>query len=394
VKTTHCCITAVLFCICLLPRFSLASTELLHIRALEQNTGLLGEPSFPTFAVSTEMEMGKAWPILAEAAKGLYVSVGSERSFRGAAMANATGIVVVDISPKVLRFAKINRELLKAATLQTYRHLRFHASLSEWTAFGLSEGDYWWWHDKVRFDAYEAVNQDGTDVNRAIFLRIASKFETLCQQAARLGLPEPSMRQLFETYSWKKIEELAQAADVDLSFSERELERWRRAALLNRHYQDWQNYPSESFDFGRFVDSRRGSYLHDCELYHRLHLLAISGRIAVVFADLGDEARMGQLVQAIGDDQQSIGVLDLDNAYVPVYLWPKSYLTAVNQLMQAGKNDSLLLAMVGWKWIGFPRIETHDYLGFSFEKLKEWGTWLWWQVYARTRWKLFTSAHK
>lgn len=92
----------------------------------------------------------------------MYVSVGSERSFIGAAMSRAAALFVIDYDPETIRFAKINRALLDASTDRAdYLHLRLNASAELWQQRShrlpaedkeaLSNPDSWaFWDAKVR----------------------------------------------------------------------------------------------------------------------------------------------------------------------------------------------------------------------------------------------------
>lgn len=89
-----------------------------------------------------------------QAGRGVYLSVGSERSFFGAAKTDATDLIIVDRDPSVLLFAYINRALLKNSRfgdLADYRHLRLEASEAEWKKrTGLSSAHFKWWDLIIR----------------------------------------------------------------------------------------------------------------------------------------------------------------------------------------------------------------------------------------------------
>src|SRR5689334_21034314 len=92
--------------------------------------------SFSVFIISTEMVIGRARPILEKAPSGLFVTVGSERGFRGASMApGTTHLLLLDFSPSIVRFNRMNAELLKAPTLREYRKLRWDSSYQDWVKF-------------------------------------------------------------------------------------------------------------------------------------------------------------------------------------------------------------------------------------------------------------------
>lgn len=64
---------------------------------------------------------------------GVYVSVGTERSFIGAALAGAEALYVIDYDPLAVRFAKVNRALLAASSNRDdYARLRLSASQDVW----------------------------------------------------------------------------------------------------------------------------------------------------------------------------------------------------------------------------------------------------------------------
>ena len=63
----------------------------------------------------------------------MYVSVGTERSFIGAALTGAKGLYVIDYDLLAVRFAKVNRALLAAsANRADYVNLRLTASQNVW----------------------------------------------------------------------------------------------------------------------------------------------------------------------------------------------------------------------------------------------------------------------
>src|SRR3974390_122541 len=109
-----------------------------------------------------EQNPAVALPIYRKSNHGVYVSVGSERSFIGAALSGAKGLFVVDYDPQTVRFANINRALLAASTDRAdYLNLRLSASPELWRQRSqhlsaedketLSKPDSWtFWDKKVR----------------------------------------------------------------------------------------------------------------------------------------------------------------------------------------------------------------------------------------------------
>src|SRR4051794_37240411 len=76
------------------------------------------EPKFRVFYTSTEMQISRAKPILDQAPEGLYVTVGADRGFRAASLSSkVTHLLLLDVSSRIVRYNKLNIELLKATSL-------------------------------------------------------------------------------------------------------------------------------------------------------------------------------------------------------------------------------------------------------------------------------------
>jgi hypothetical protein len=86
------------------------------------------------FPISTEMQIGKIRNLIEKAPEnGTYLSVGGERAFRGASMYKTVEhLVIVDISPVIIKFNTINSKLFKAKDKELYKHLRWNSKFSEW----------------------------------------------------------------------------------------------------------------------------------------------------------------------------------------------------------------------------------------------------------------------
>lgn len=270
--------------------------------------------TFETFVVSTEMEIGKAWPILSQAPKGLYISIGSERSFRGASMADADGLLILDISPEILRFSNINRVLLKAKNLKQYRQLRFLAPFSEWQTYSLSMEDYDWWVKNVR-------NTEG------------------------------------DTYPYPEL----------FNQKEKFVKRPGRDVAC---FEAWEANPEAALDYGSIIDFRTGNYLFNEELFNRLHKLAIQGRIDTVQVDLADNKALQELVSKLKSSKKEIGVIDFDNLYSTYYIGEKKYRVVVDSFLKVGSDQTILLVMTVYKHIGC--IDFQEYFGFRFGFVKQW----------------------
>jgi len=109
-----------------------------------------------------EQHPAVALPIWQRSNHETYVSVGTERSFIGAAVTQAGALVVADYDPKVVQFAEINRALLAASQgREDYLALRWTASADVWLERAskvgeedgktLRDGSSWtFWKEKVR----------------------------------------------------------------------------------------------------------------------------------------------------------------------------------------------------------------------------------------------------
>lgn len=91
------------------------------------------EPRPGVYLPPNEQHPAVALPIFRQSNHGTYVSVGTERSFVGAALSNAQALVVIDYDPEVIQFATINRALLAASTgREDYIMLRLRAGAEVW----------------------------------------------------------------------------------------------------------------------------------------------------------------------------------------------------------------------------------------------------------------------
>jgi len=91
------------------------------------------QPSLGVYIPPNEQHPALALPIYRKSNHGVYVSVGTERSFIGAALTEAQALIVIDYDSEAVRFANINRALLAASTDRAdYVRLRLHASQDVW----------------------------------------------------------------------------------------------------------------------------------------------------------------------------------------------------------------------------------------------------------------------
>jgi len=67
------------------------------------------QPALGIYIPPNEQHPAVALPIFRKSNHGVYVSVGTERSFIGAAMTRAKALYVIDYDLLAVRFAKVNR---------------------------------------------------------------------------------------------------------------------------------------------------------------------------------------------------------------------------------------------------------------------------------------------
>ena len=91
------------------------------------------QPTPGIYLPPNEQHPALALPVYRMSNHGVYVSVGTERSFIGAALSRAKALFVIDYDPLTIRFANINRALLAASTDRSdYLNLRLRASPELW----------------------------------------------------------------------------------------------------------------------------------------------------------------------------------------------------------------------------------------------------------------------
>jgi len=109
---------------------------LLRVNCFSQAEGHAAKagPSTPgAYLPPNEQHPAIALPIYRKSNHGVYISVGTERSFIGAALTGASALYVIDYDPLAVQFASVNRALLAASTSRAdYVSLRLNASRDVW----------------------------------------------------------------------------------------------------------------------------------------------------------------------------------------------------------------------------------------------------------------------
>lgn len=340
------------------------------------------EPDFLTFLVSTEMAIGKTRPILEKAPGDLYLTIGSERGFRGFSMAqNTKHLVLLDISPDVVRFNRINIELFKAPTLEEYKSLRWTSDLKSWMSLKnarLSEEDFRWWDKNVRdlttriYPLPEMLNRYGKDIILEKLIPIYSKLKQI-HQAAEKSRVELSKETLFYESTHASWIEWIQKLNLPLALSQEEWSAWKKG--IGDEKKPGYAFPltkSEDalIDPGTYIEFKAGNYLYDAKLYSKLHRAALENRMTSIVMDLTQKDDLRLLIAAIYSSQLKLGVLDLDNLFDSSYIGQKIYHQLVQHFLDLGHPDSILIVMNNYLRFGTGQFQT--YLGFTFENVRLW----------------------
>ncbi len=226
-------------------------------------------------------------PLVGKAARGAYVAVGTERGFIGAALdPQATHLVLVDHEPATVLYNRINTALL---------------ALSDTG----DRADYW----RLRMTA---SRQDWIDAAQARHLPP--------EMTALLSDPQ--------TWDWWRATARSEGtAEYPTN--------WRY------FYHDQWRPEAEREPF------RRSVYWNDDTLFARIQKMAKEGNIYSVPLDLGDTAKVKDLVGALDRAHVKVSVLDLSNAWQRRYLWRSAAKRLVAAVGKVADPDSVLLLSDG-----------------------------------------------
>jgi hypothetical protein len=317
------------------------------------------------FPVSTEIQIGKIRNLIERApAKGVYVSVGGERAFRSASMYKGVeSLVIFDISPTIIRFNKINVELLKAENKEQYKKLRWESDFAKWqeTSKDLTEADFKWWNDNIRtikgYDFPETLNKTGRYDK---YIKIRDKLLSIYSNFSKKFNNRESV--FLQNIVWAEIEKSSIITKEEFDWFDKE--RKTPESCVQKFIQA----PSTAIDLGKIVDYKSGNYLFDDVLYGNLHRLAMEKKINVIEANLSTPEGLNKIksVVLVG----KLAVLDLDNLYVYDYMGEENYQNAIRQLVTLGSKESILIVMHNYK--NYACAQFSIYIGFTFEHIKSW----------------------
>lgn len=324
------------------------------------------------FPVSTEMQIGRIKNLVDRAPKGIYLTVGGERAFRGASMFEAIDhLVIFDISPDIVRFNTINIELLKALNKEDYKRLRWEGTFTEWQKVSdtLTEDDFKWWDENVRnfkgYDLPERLNRYGSGSR---YFKIRKKLMALFPKVSKKF---NNYDKIFLTYvTWSDIENLQTDSKDPLTKEEFE---WfdQEKKFPQSCVQQLIDNPTQAMDWGQVIDYKSGNYLFDDKLYQRLHKLASDQKITVIQTDLTKAADVDLLATTIKKLQANLAIIDLDNLYRYGYIGEHKFRMALAKFLDLGTKDSVLILMSNYK--DYPcGVQFQIYVGFTFENVRHW----------------------
>jgi hypothetical protein len=323
------------------------------------------------FPISTEMHIGRIRSLIDRAPEGIYLTVGGERAFRGASMFEGIQhLIIVDISPTIIRYNKINIELLKAPNKEDYKHLRWKSSFSEWqkTSEGLTKEDFEWWHQNIRnmkgYDIPERLNKNGESNNyvkirqklMAVYPKVAKKFD--------------NYEKVFLTHiTWPEIE--AYQKDSKDPLTKEEFENFdAERKMPHSCVKNFIDNPSTAVEWGHVIDYKAGNYLFDERLYQKLHNLVLENKITLLQADLAQVKDLDKVTAVLQKLEANLAILDLDNLYEYGYMGEEKFRIALNTLIKHGSQSSILILMNNYKSYGCAQFSI--YVGFTFENISFW----------------------
>lgn len=178
-----------------------------------------------------ELDPGHGARLFRDVAPGVFLSVGSERGFISAALSErATHLLLLDYSPSVVKFNRLNIALLQMSeSLQDYLYLRFEAKFSDimehpgrWKIStsllsDMNPENWKWWERERTNPAWKAFHDlSSTDFEGANYLRDEKLFKRL-RDMARADKIQAELYDLRDVKQTKAIAALLKEAGLRLS---------------------------------------------------------------------------------------------------------------------------------------------------------------------------------
>lgn len=269
------------------------------------------------YVLPNELDPQKARSIWSQSISGVYVSVGTERGFVGAAVSDATHLVLTDIIPSVVFFNRMNIALLKISN---------------------NRDDY-------------------------LFLRLRATYEDWLKRLPRflqIGDSEDELSLLADKSAWRWWNARVRGI-IDTSLNSKESELYKTRWNISMSMVHAQ--PSSAF--------QNVNYLYDDVLFERLHAMALSNRLGAYLLDLRDIEKVTGLLRSIQARGQEISVFDMSNAWWDNFT---KFVERRNLFRQLGNAHPLGILLMthsqdGKGAVGVKVVPEWVYFGIRFESL-------------------------
>jgi len=304
---THCMIFNFMLFICLFfnPLSNCYSMPLLSEEPLKEVSDKDG-----AYMIPNEGCPAIAIPIFNLNNRGVYLAVGTERGFNGAALASASRLILIDKDPGVVLFNRLNTSLLKLAKDQHH------------------------------------------------YLSLRSNPEALKTAIDEL----PSMNPNKQLWNEKNLDWWNQKVSRPTNETFAQL---LSLHIASNHGVDIRNYLNPTGHFMHLMmqisNSQGGNikdYLNQDSLFSHLQDLAKKDRIESHLFDLADQIEIERLKASLNTHGEKIGILDISNAWDEPYLTIRGVAQLINILKPAFVNNSILLLTAfsagqsGWSYNG------------------------------------------
>jgi len=271
---------------------------------------LLDNHLYGTYIYPNELEPQKARPFLIRSGRGLYISVGTERSFLGFGQSKSSHLLMVDKDPFAVMFNRINIALLKMATSQEdYLELRRTEDIRLWKS-----------------------HPNWTKLSESERRLLLGKICSHCK-------PNFSHWSIAMNYNYK-FEALHK--------------------ISSGKQQVIGGYLIKSF--------HRGNYLSDPIAFKKLSQAAKEGRMVAMQIDLSNRTAVSTLLQSLEESGLDISVLDFSNLWDTWFRDKFTFTDLVRSFDKLANPDTLLLSTVDYERRPFPR---WMYVGTKFRFLRK-----------------------
>ncbi len=231
-----------------------------------------------SFLVPNEQYPQQAKVLLEDSIPGVYASVGTERGFISASMAEqATHLLLFDYDPNVAKYNRINTALLELASNRVeYLNLRLKSTHASWdklvksnpslsaeTRAFLNNPDNWkWWNQNVRKEArfQDFHSNGGRSFQGVNYLFEDAPFEKLSRMAKE-GKIQSVVGDLGNENFTKQIAESIKKAGLHLSVLDVSNAWWNA-------YTPTQGLESALKNFGSVASDRTRFLFTDGSAYH------------------------------------------------------------------------------------------------------------------------------